>query len=407
MQMLFGTQISANVNLVAQLSMIAALWVGFYFAHTRQIPKHRNVQTTVVLANIFFIAFVMITSFYSYIILGGTTGGTIAVLMIIHGTLGLIAELTGIYLVLRMRTQLIPPRFRVRNFKLVMRSLLGLWTVIVALGLSIYFFRYLAPTSPATAAVSPIAHLQSQADGIALHAEELQAAAQRGNLATTKRHAEHLINLIEGKIGADYGDADRDGIVEDPGDGVGAINYLQQVREDAAKTAGSRAQAVAIADHVHDLMIQVLADAKTVIQVADLNSAAPQIAEIGKVAEQINKGPTNSVMQIAQLLGADTALPPVVVEQVHSDPNTVIVNVQDFRFDPNILTIRQGTTLIFVNQGHAKHTVTADNGKFRSGEIAPGKSFSFTFDGAGTFQYYCEFHGDKGGVDMSGKIVVQ
>jgi uncharacterized membrane protein YozB (DUF420 family) len=178
MQIILGTRTSGNINLVAQLLMIAAMWIGFYFAHTNQIRKHRNVETTVVLANIFFIAFVMIPSFFPYVILGDTTTGTVAVLMIFHGTLGLIAEFVGIYLVLRMRTQLIPPRFRVRNFKLVMRSLLVLWTIIVVLGLGIYYFRYLA--APETAAAPPIAHLKSEADAIALHAEELLAAVRQG-----------------------------------------------------------------------------------------------------------------------------------------------------------------------------------------------------------------------------------
>jgi predicted neutral ceramidase superfamily lipid hydrolase len=144
MQLLISTRTSADINLIAQILMIVALWIGFYFAHTNQIPRHRNVQTAVVLVNIFLIAFVMITSFYSFIVLGGSTSGIVAQLMIVDGILGLLAELVGIYLVLRMRTQLVPPRFRVKNFMFVMRSLLGLWTLIVLLGLGIYYFRYLA-----------------------------------------------------------------------------------------------------------------------------------------------------------------------------------------------------------------------------------------------------------------------
>jgi plastocyanin len=402
MQLLFGTRTSGTINLAAQLLMITALWVGFYFAHTHKIPKHRNVQTTVVLVNIFFIAFIMFTSFYSYIVLGGTTTGTVAALMMIHGTLGLIAELTGIYLVLRMRTQLIPPRFRVRNFKLVMRSLLGLWTIIVVLGLGIYYFRYLA--APATAAGLPIAHLQSDADAIALHAEELQAAVQRGNLATSRRHAEHLVNLIEGKTGADYGDLDRDGIVEDPGDGVGALVYLQQVR-DAGGANGS--QVASIADRVQGAMIKIVADTKAVLQTRDLNAVAAPVAELGGLANQINSGTTNSVPQIAQLLGASTALPTVAPASAGGAPNTVTVNLQGFQFAPKALTIAKGTTVVFVNLDNAKHTVTEDDGKFDSKDIPPGGKFTFTFSDVGTFPYHCEYHGDKGGVDMAGTIVVQ
>ena len=402
MQLLLGTRTSGEINLVAQLLMIVGLWTGFVFAHSHQIPRHRNMQTTVVLANIFFIAFVMITSLYSYVILGGTTTGAIAVLMMIHGTLGLIAELTGIYLVLRMRTQLIPPRLRVRNFKLVMRSLLGLWTLIVVLGLGIFYFRYLA--TPATAEAPPIAHLQSEADAIALHAEELQAAVQRGNLATARRHAEHLVNLIEGRTGADYGDVDRDGIVEDPGDGVGALVYLQQVRN---AEGGSSAQVAALADQVQSTMIKIVADSKAVLQTRDMNAVVAPATELGGLANQMNSGTTNSVPQLVQLLGASTALPTVAPASAGGAPNTVTVNLQDFQFAPKTLTITKGTTVVFINLDNAKHTVTADDGQFDSKDIPPGGKFSFTSTEAGTFPYHCEFHGDKGGVDMAGTIVVQ
>jgi len=58
MQALLGTRLSADINLVAQLLILIGLWVGFYFARTRQIPKHRNTQTTMVLVNLVFIALV-------------------------------------------------------------------------------------------------------------------------------------------------------------------------------------------------------------------------------------------------------------------------------------------------------------------------------------------------------------
>lgn len=133
-----------NLNLGAQLLMIVGLWIGFYFAHTGQISRHANVQTTVVMANLFFIAFIMLATFYSFVIAGGNNRGALPQLMMLHGLLGLIAEITGIYLILRMRTKIIPPRFRVRNFKLVMRTLITLWTLIVVLGLGIYYLSYLA-----------------------------------------------------------------------------------------------------------------------------------------------------------------------------------------------------------------------------------------------------------------------
>ena len=408
MQLLVGTRTASDINLAVQLLMIIALWIGFYFAHTKQIAKHRNVQTTVVIANIFLIAFVMATSFYSFVILGGTTGGTVAQLMMVHGLLGLLAELTGIYLVLRMRTQLIPPRFRVRNFKLVMRTLISLWTLIVVLGLGIYYFRYLAPKASASAPVSSLSHLQQAGGDIVIHADEMQAAAGRGNLAAAKRHAEHLINLIEGNTGADYGDVDHDGVVEDPGDGTGALTYLQQVREQAAQAGGSGTQVPTIADAVRNAMTLIIADAKIVAQSSEVQAITPQVSESNALAHQIDQGTNNSVSQIAQALNATgTRLSTTTLQNTPSAPNAVTINMADFEYVPKALTVQKGTTVIFVNMDAAKHTVTEDSGKFNSKDIQPGSNFTFTFNDAGTFPYHCEFHGDKGGVDMAGTIVVQ
>jgi hypothetical protein len=60
-----------------------------------------------------------------------------------------------------------------------------------------------------------------------------------------------------------------------------------------------------------------------------------------------------------------------------------------------------GTTVTWTNSGASPHTVTADNGEFDSGRLAPGASFSQTFDAAGTVTYHCEIH-----PQMAGTIVV-
>jgi len=210
MQALLGTRLAADINLIAQIGLLIGLWIGFYFARTRQIPKHANMQTTMVLANLVFIFFVMIPSFYQYIILGGTTGGIVAQLMLLHGLLGLVAQLSGLYLVLRMRTQLIPPRFRVRNFKLVMRSTLGLWTIIFVLGIGIYYYRYLVP-KPVPAVAASLVQVGEGGENLVGQAGELRAAVRRGDLQAAKGVAERIVNLIEGKSGTHFGDLDKDG----------------------------------------------------------------------------------------------------------------------------------------------------------------------------------------------------
>ena len=46
-------------------------------------------------------------------------------------------------------------------------------------------------------------------------------------------------------------------------------------------------------------------------------------------------------------------------------------------------------------------------GPLNSKDVKAGQQFSFTFTQSGTFPYYCEYHGDKGGVDMAGTVVVR
>jgi plastocyanin len=81
----------------------------------------------------------------------------------------------------------------------------------------------------------------------------------------------------------------------------------------------------------------------------------------------------------------------------------VPVDIRDFEFLPPAVELAVGDTVTWTNQGQAPHTATAeDRGALQSGTIEPGSSFSQTFDQAGEFNYFCEFH-----PNMTGTIVVQ
>jgi plastocyanin len=77
------------------------------------------------------------------------------------------------------------------------------------------------------------------------------------------------------------------------------------------------------------------------------------------------------------------------------------VRIAGFAFAPNSSDVKMGDPVKWTNQDGATHTVTADDGAFDSGNLAGGKSFSFTFDKAGTFAYHCNIH-----QSMTGKVVV-
>jgi len=68
--------------------------------------------------------------------------------------------------------------------------------------------------------------------------------------------------------------------------------------------------------------------------------------------------------------------------------------------------VAAGTMVTWRMTGSIPHTITASDGSFSSGNLEPGASYSFTFAKPGTYNYYCEYHGTKGGEGMAARIVV-
>jgi len=79
----------------------------------------------------------------------------------------------------------------------------------------------------------------------------------------------------------------------------------------------------------------------------------------------------------------------------------VNISIEDFSFDPQTVTVSQGATVVWTNEGAETHTVTSA-GNFDSGDISPGETFSFVFDEDGTFDYFCQPH-----PFMEGTIIVE
>lgn len=143
MQSIIGFDNASLLNLIAQIGMLIALYVGYYFAKMKKFrPQHANIQTGVVLLNLFFILFIMASS-AMIILQGARLNSHPNPFIILHILLGIVSELLGIYLVIRMRTSWLPPNLRVKNFKRLMQFTLGLWTATVLFGLVIYASFYL------------------------------------------------------------------------------------------------------------------------------------------------------------------------------------------------------------------------------------------------------------------------
>jgi tRNA A-37 threonylcarbamoyl transferase component Bud32 len=86
---------------------------------------------------------------------------------------------------------------------------------------------YLQITTPSDSA--PLAKADEQASLAAEHMSYLMDALNTNNLPLAKRHAEHVVNILEGKEGTDFGDVNGDGNLQNPGDGIGVLGYLSQI----------------------------------------------------------------------------------------------------------------------------------------------------------------------------------
>lgn len=74
----------------------------------------------------------------------------------------------------------------------------------------------------------------------------------------------------------------------------------------------------------------------------------------------------------------------------------VNVDIKDFAFSPEKVTVKKGTKVTWTNQDTVAHTVTSDSDSAQkgldSGNLAKGKSYSFTFDTVGQYNYHCVPH---------------
>ena len=67
--------------------------------------------------------------------------------------------------------------------------------------------------------------LKIQLDTAIRHATLARNAADANNFASVRQHIEHVINIIEGEGGPNYGDIDGNGQIQNPGDGVGVLAH--------------------------------------------------------------------------------------------------------------------------------------------------------------------------------------
>ena len=134
----------SDLNLTIQIAMGVALIFGAFLARAKRFVAHGICQTVVLVLNLVLICFVMWPSFYSHVLprLPKRFGKRFYAVATIHGVLGALAEILGLYIVLVAGTKILPETWRFKRWKLWMRIELALWWIVLLMGAVTYWVWY-------------------------------------------------------------------------------------------------------------------------------------------------------------------------------------------------------------------------------------------------------------------------
>jgi plastocyanin len=105
----------------------------------------------------------------------------------------------------------------------------------------------------------------------------------------------------------------------------------------------------------------------------------------------------------AAVLAGSALMMSVAADMARAAPSpAAAVQIGNFTFKAQVLTVKAGTTVTWTNGDDIPHTVTSNSGTFRSKVLDSGDKFSFTFAKPGQFGYFCSLH-----PHMTGTIIVK
>ena len=82
---------------------------------------------------------------------------------------------------------------------------------------------------------------------------------------------------------------------------------------------------------------------------------------------------------------------------------TINISIINFTFNPGVISINRGDTIIWTNNDSVPHQIKGDNLSNLGGQVmSNGQTYSYTFNDTGTFAYHCNIH-----PSMTGSIIVK
>jgi hypothetical protein len=130
----------ADVVLLLEIGMGVGLLIGAWLASAGRFRQHALCQSVIVLLNLAVIALTMIPSFRVHVFprIPAKLGKAYYALATMHGALGSVTEIAGLYILLAAGTRVLPKRLQITKYKLWMRSVLVLWWLVLLLGFVTY-----------------------------------------------------------------------------------------------------------------------------------------------------------------------------------------------------------------------------------------------------------------------------
>ena len=275
------------------------------------------------------------------------------------------------------------------------------------------------------------------------------------NIREAQRHAEHVVNILDGESGANFGDLDGDAVAQNPGDGFGVRAYLEGAKQHAQLAADAEGATAEVQLHAgHDLISSdntrarlqaAIAEALRIIAsdtAAEAQPTAEELARLldvayqgqdvdgnGAIAPIEDEGGWQTAYEHALNMGsfeffapdaggsaqqgsAGAAVPtaaaePTAATEAEAEPAAVSIDMVNFAYEPGDITVAAGTAVTWINKDDGpRHSATAADGSFDTGLLDGGQEATIVLDTPGTYIYYCTLHGSPDGSGMAATITV-
>jgi plastocyanin len=107
-------------------------------------------------------------------------------------------------------------------------------------------------------------------------------------------------------------------------------------------------------------------------------------------------------LALALCFGAAATALPITAAAATPAPAGPTVDIDNFVFGPDALTVSVGTTVTWINRDDIPHDIVATDKSFKSKVLDTDERFSFTFAKPGEYGYFCGLH-----PHMTGKVIVK